>query len=250
MIQGALGQAEVARYQVAYNIGSLPMLALGALTTVWLPRFFAVSDEHQRGAVLVASRAALQRLLAPVLVGMALASPIVLQIWAPPAFRPIDLMLVTAIIVVSAVPFTAVQSATRDLLTQGRTRAVAASTLVAAGANIGLNLVLIPAWGIDGAALATLLAYAAQHGLLLAATGRRSGPGSPRKPMIELAAASVTAFAVLLLPTGSGGLVLRAVVAVICLAWFGWLVRSLARQAGTAGSRASAEKAGAGPLDS
>jgi O-antigen/teichoic acid export membrane protein len=228
MIQGELGEAAVARYQVAYNIGSLPMLILGALTTVWLPRFFAVEDEGQRRAVLAASRAALQRLLAPVMVGMSVASPIVLQVWAPPEFRPVDLMLVTTIIIISAVPFTAVQSATRDLLTRSATKAVAWSTIIAALANIGLNLVLIPVWGISGAASATFLAYGVQHGMLLVAAGWGTAPGASRSPLVELTAASGLALLVLLLPTDVGGLLLRAFVALVCLAWFGWLLRSLA----------------------
>lgn len=228
MVQGYLGEVEVARYQVAYNIGSLPMLVLTALTTVWLPRFFAVADDAERQAVLATSRAALQRLLAPVLLGMSVASPIVLQVWAPAEYRPIDLMLVTAIIIVSAVPFTAVQSATRDLLTRSATKAVAWSTVAAAGANIGLNVLLIPALGISGAAVATLLAYAVQHALLLAAAGWGGDAGIGPWPQVQLAVAAALAFAVLLLPTDAGGLVLRAVLGLACLAWFVRVLRTLA----------------------
>jgi O-antigen/teichoic acid export membrane protein len=226
MVQSALGQEAVARYQVAYNIGSLPMLVLSALTTVWLPRFFAVRNDDDRRAVVASSRTALQRLLAPVLVGMAVASPVVLQLWAPPGYRPLDLLLVTTIIVVTAVPFTALQSATRDLLTRSATKAVAASTLVAAAVNIGLNLVLIPALGIDGAALATLLAYAVQHGLLVLAVRRSSTtfPRGPWRQMVWLAGAVALAFLALLLPTDPAGLALRLGLGLGCLAW---LVRVL-----------------------
>lgn len=60
------------------------------------------------------------------------------------------------------------------LLTQGtwfsmRTRMVPVLTLVAAALNVGLNLVLIPIWGIIGSAVATLLAFtalAAMQGVL------------------------------------------------------------------------------------
>src|SRR3954452_1344462 len=188
------------------------MLVLTAVTMVWLPRVFAVTDHGERRTVLAASRAALQRLLAPVLVGMSVMSPVVLQIWAPPNFRPLDLMLVTTVIVVSAGPFTAAQSATRDLLTRGGTRAVAWSTLLAAVVNIGLNLVLIPMFGIIGAAAATFVAYAVQHGLQLLATGRWSDPRIGHWPLIQLVIATVLAFAVVPLPTDVSGLLVRTAV--------------------------------------
>lgn len=230
MVQSALGQEAVARYQVAYNIGALPMLVLSALTTVWLPRFFTVTNDDERRAVVASSRLALQRLLAPVLVGMAVASPVVLRLWAPPQFRPVDLMLVTTIIIVTAVPFTALQSAIRDLLTRSATKAVAGTTLAAAGANIGLNIVLIPALGINGAATATFLAYAAQHGLLVLAAGRgtTSSPRGSGWPLTRLAVACALAFLALLLPTGPYGLVLRLVLGLGCLAWFGRVLRTIA----------------------
>jgi O-antigen/teichoic acid export membrane protein len=230
MVQSALGQEAVARYQVAYNIGALPMLVLSALTTVWLPRFFAVTDDDERQTVVATSRAALQRLLVPVLVGMAVASPVALRLWAPPAFRPTDLMLVTTIIIVTAVPFTALQSVMRDLLARSATRAVAGTTLAAAAVNIGLNLVLIPALGINGAAVATFLAYAAQHALLVLVARGRAPFSRPRsgRLLLLLAGACALAFLALLLPTDPAGLVLRLVLGLGCLAWFGRVLRTVA----------------------
>jgi O-antigen/teichoic acid export membrane protein len=168
--------------------------------------------------------------LVPVLVGMAVASPVALRLWAPPEFRPTDLMLVTTIIIVTAVPFTALQSVTRDLLSRSATRAVAGTTLIAAAVNIGLNLALIPALGINGAAVATFLAYAAQHALLVLVAGRRAAlvrRGSGRL-LILLAGACALAFLALLLPTDPGGLVLRLVLGLGCLAWFGRVLRTVA----------------------
>ena len=42
-----------------------------------------------------------------------------------------------------------------------RTRTIAIGTCLTAGTNIALNYVLIPLWGMTGAAVATLLSYAA-----------------------------------------------------------------------------------------
>ena len=43
VLQHYLGSAAVARYAVAYNIGAIPILLLGVLDTVWMPRVFAVA---------------------------------------------------------------------------------------------------------------------------------------------------------------------------------------------------------------
>jgi O-antigen/teichoic acid export membrane protein len=221
LIQEELGQAAVAQYSVAYNIAALPMLVLSVLNTVWLPRFFAVGTGADGDAVITASRDALYRLLAPVMVGLSVASPLVLRLWAPAEFRPDDLLVVTAIVIVSAVPYTAGLSATRTLLAASRTRMIAGSAVVASVGNVLLNLWWIPVWGILGAALATAVAYSVQHLLLLLPTR-----GRPHSTTYAGLAQTVTGVAlallVVLLPTGPAGLALRGVLAVACLAWFGW----------------------------
>jgi O-antigen/teichoic acid export membrane protein len=56
-----------------------------------------------------------------------------------------------------------------------KTTAIMAITLSCALLNLGLNLILVPRIGIQGAAVATLVSYAATS-LLLAAAGRRLLP--------------------------------------------------------------------------
>lgn len=219
LIQEQLGEVAVAQYSVAYNIAALPMLVLSVLNTVWLPRFFAVGSGADGDAVITASRDALYRLLAPVMVGLSVAAPLVLRVWAPAEFHPDDLLLVTAIVVVSAVPYTAGLSATRTLLAASRTRMIAGSAVVASVVNVLLNLWFIPVWGILGAALATAVAYSLQHLLLLLPT--RGRPHSATYAgLLQALAGVVLALLVVLLPTGPAGLVLRAVLALGCLAWF------------------------------
>ncbi len=219
LIQEQLGQTAVAQYSVAYNIAALPMLVLSVLNSVWLPRFFAAGPGADGDAVTTASRDALYRLLAPVMVGLSVAAPLVLRIWAPASYRPDELLLVTAVVVVSAVPYTAGLSATRVLLASSRTRTVALSAVVASVLNIALNLWWIPLWGIVGAALATYVAYTLQHVILLLPT--RGRPSSTTYAGLAQAVAGlVAAIAVVELPTDVAGLVLRGVLGVACLGWF------------------------------
>ena len=219
LIQEELGQVAVAQYSVAYNIAALPMLVLSVLNSVWLPRFFAVGTGADGDAVVTASRDALYRLVAPVMVGLSVASPLVLRLWAPPEYRPDELLLVTAIVIVSAVPYTAGLSATRTLLAASRTRMIAGSAVVASVVNVLLNLWWIPVWGILGSALATAAAYSLQHLLLLLPT--RGRPFSTTYAgLAQTLVGVVLALLVVLLPTGPGGLVLRAVLGLACLGWF------------------------------
>lgn len=221
LLQEELGQAAVAQYSVAYNIAALPMLLLSVLNSVWLPRFFAAGSGVDGDAVVTASRDALYRLLAPVMVGLSVASPLLLRVWAPAEFRPDDLLLVTAVVVVSAVPYTAGLSATRTLLAASRTRTVAGAAVVASVLNIGLNLWWIPVFGILGAALATAAAYSLQHLLLLLPT--RGRPFSTtRTGLAQTLAGGALALLVVLLPVTVPGLALRAGLALACLGWFAW----------------------------
>ena len=159
LIQAALGADAVARYQVAYNVASGPILLLGVLNTAWMPRFFALAEAGERTAVLAASRDLLYRLLVPLVAGVAIGAPFVLRVWAPPSYRPEELYWVFSLIVVAAVPFAAQLALHRALVAAGHTGVVAIAVCVAATVNLLLTWALIPPLGLAGAALATVAAY-------------------------------------------------------------------------------------------
>lgn len=217
VIQEQLGQTAVAQYSVAYNIAALPLLVISVVNSVWLPRFFAAGDDGD--AVTVASRDAMYRLLGPVMAGLSVAAPLVLRVWAPPSYRLDDLLLVFAVVVISAVPYAAGYSATRVLLAAGRSRTVALAAVLASGVNVALCLWWVPLWGILGAAVATFAAYALQHAVLLLPTGGRPS-STDHTGLIRTTAGAVLAVAVVALPTDPGGLLLRGVLAVAALGWF------------------------------
>ena len=223
IVQSELGAASVARYQIAYNVGALPIMLLGVLNSSWMPRIFSFRATHERAAVVAASRDLLYRLLIPTTVGMAVGAPIVLRIWAPPAYDPDSLLVVNAIVLVSAIPYTAGLASTRSLMAEGRTGFIALSQGVAALVNVGLNLLFIPSYGLEGSAAATLLAFAVLH-LLLARRVRAVAPvPSPRWHLI--AALAVTAPAALLISVVPGDryLEVRILVLVLTLLWFAFV---------------------------
>jgi O-antigen/teichoic acid export membrane protein len=222
IVQAYLGSTAVARYQIAYNIGAMPIILLNVLSNAWMPRFFGLGRATERAAVVAASRDALHRLVVPVVVGLSAGSPLLLRLWAPAKYRPDDLLLVTALVIVSTIPYAAGLSSTRALLTEGRTAAIAGANGVAAAANIVLNLILVPRYQLVGAAVATFLAYVVLHQILLVAAGAvLPTPRTSVRRLAELVIAALVALLASALPPGGPYLVIRLVLAAACVLWFG-----------------------------
>ena len=78
-----------------------------------------------------------------------------------------------------------------------RTQTVMAVAFVAAALNIGLNLLLIPRWGILGAAVATFLSFAAQLTATILAIGRYHCVSIPTRPLLRILLATVALYGVL-----------------------------------------------------
>ena len=173
--------------------------------------------------MLDASRDALYRLLRPIVFGLSVGAPLVLRVWAPPQYRPDELVLLTSLVIVSAVPYTAGLGASRTLLSSGRSRAVAVMTVVAAAGNLGLNLLLVPIIGLEGSALATLLAYGLLQGLLALSVPAALRPPrtAPRLLIGVLLTSAAGMLLTIALPTTPVGLGLRGLIAAGTLAWFG-----------------------------
>ncbi|MFK7696863.1 oligosaccharide flippase family protein [Paenibacillus sp. HJGM_3] len=115
--------------------------------------------------------------------------------------RPLDLMLygasegagVMAILGATAA-FAVVQIVAGTLLQGlGAERAPAYYLLAAAGVKIGLNLLLMPRWGIHGAAVAAVAAYATAAALSCLRLRRLLGPAALERPARPPAAAAARA---------------------------------------------------------
>lgn len=241
VIQHDLGAAQVARYAVAYNIGSIPILLLGVLNTVWMPRVFALGDSRVRDSVLLRSRNALYVLLIPVVAGLGIGAPVLLHLWAPPRYHPDGLLLVTGLVAVSAVPVSGAMSHTRVLLATGRTAPAAAATGIAAGINLVLNIALVPSLHIEGSALATLVSYAAMDGLLALAARRERRLRMPGRALqIEVLAAVAVALAAAALPVTLPALGVRLALGLVCAAAFASMLSIVAGRLGAYQPRALA----------
>jgi O-antigen/teichoic acid export membrane protein len=242
IVQHDLGPVAVARYAIANNIGSLPILLLGVLSSVWMPRIFSVGDPVLRRAILTQSRDAVYGLLVPVVVGLAVGAPIVLRVWAPASYRPDGLQFVVALVAIASLPVAGMQAASRALLVAGDTLAIGLLTLLAGATNIALNIALVPLLGIEGSALAALASYAFLHALLARAVSRDDRLPRPRTTLIvRLVAGAGIALVACRLPTTAPFLAARLVVALACLAAMGAVVvRIIAPRGSSLGARVAA----------
>jgi len=218
IVRGDLGPAPVARYAVAYNVASLTMILLYVLNSVWMPRVFALDNPKVRTPVLAASRDFLYALLIPIVVGLCAASPMILAIWVPAGYRPGGLLPIVAIVAVTAFPYAGMMSSTRVLLFSGNTLAVGVSTVTAALANVGLNVLLVPKLGVAGASVATFCSYSLLFGLLVIRARRISRLPRPSAALVaKILGAVGICFGSTLLPTDATTTAIRGLVALGCV---------------------------------
>ena len=176
VIESTKGLDAVGRYQVAYQIGAVALAIVAAFSPAWEPIVFAQSEER-RWQTLADTRAVLYRAAGMLVAALAIGAPVALLITAPSDYQPSDLNPATSIVALSAIPMISYMASYYVLIWVGRTAMMAWSTPLAAAANLGLCLLLLPDFGLEGAAVATVLAY----GMLAVLTGiaaRRLAPGA------------------------------------------------------------------------
>jgi O-antigen/teichoic acid export membrane protein len=199
-----LGPSAVGRYQLAYNAAAVVLLLLSMLNQAWEPRIYATKDGGLRRSVLAQSRDQLFYLEIPILLGVVLGAPIGLRLLAPPSFQLDGLVVVVALVAISAIPYAAYLANLRTLMAYRRTGSLMWASPVCAGANVLLNIWLVPILGIDGSALATLVCYG-----MLAATTRLVAnrcvrlPRTPAHVWVALALAVAGSCALIPVPANS-----------------------------------------------
>jgi O-antigen/teichoic acid export membrane protein len=226
VIHGDLGAAAVGRYAVARNIGGFALVLLQLVSFTWMPRLFAMKDTGARRKVLATSRDGIYMLAVTFAIAIAMASPVLLRLWAPPSYHPASLLLVTALVAASALPYADSMIYNQVLILEGRTRAIAVGSIALAIVNLGLNLALVPALGIEGSAGITCFCYA-----LGAARWRwlagASGPVTNMRPLLLAVAGMGVCLASAAMPGDGVALAVRLLVAAAATVAFFWQLASL-----------------------
>jgi O-antigen/teichoic acid export membrane protein len=170
-----LGAADAGVYGVATRAGTVVSLGLGAMNVAFAPiisRLHALDDpERLRRGVTLSTRLIFIVTLVAGTVMIAVATPLLNLIGNQFSEGADALRLLCVAWIVNA----AAASNTLLLMMTRYERATAVITAVAVGVNIVLNLILIPLWGITGAAVAMLGAQIARNALMSTLTWRRLG---------------------------------------------------------------------------
>ncbi|MEK6311904.1 MAG: oligosaccharide flippase family protein [Curtobacterium sp.] len=221
VIQRMLGPEEVARYQIAYVVGSAVILLLSFTNQAWAPHFAALRDAVARRELAMHARDELYKMLAPVLLAVTLVSPVALPILAPASYRVHELTVVVLIVAVTALPVVASGATGRLLVIERRGVAVGVIAAIAGGVNIAANLVLVPWLGLSGAAVATVVAYVVLAVLQQASLpDRRAWKGPSWRVTVPVGAALAVAVASLFVPQDVFWNWFRFAGALACLPWF------------------------------
>lgn len=156
---------EVGIYSLGYNIiASLMVVAIAGLNNAWAPYFF--SRSNRPGAKDIIAKLLMYFLCGLMFIGLMLslfARELVVLITTPEYYDGYRAMP----IIVIAFIFAGVGTILSNLIFYGKTsHHLPLLTGLAACVNIGLNVLLIPRFGMMGAAYATLLAMAVYAGLV------------------------------------------------------------------------------------
>jgi O-antigen/teichoic acid export membrane protein len=158
LIERFLGLDELGVYSIGYSFGMLMSLVVMAFGNAWPPYFISFINKREEAAVLFAGVLKYYVILlgTVTLALFLLARPVVITMTAPPfhgAFTIVGLVALSYMLkgcyLIMLPP----------LVYEKRLYLQSGIEWVAAGLNVGLNLLLIPVLRKEGAAIATLMAY-------------------------------------------------------------------------------------------
>jgi O-antigen/teichoic acid export membrane protein len=155
----------VALYAIGYALGRLLIMLSVSIDQAWTPFFFARAKEDDAEARRLAAYTATYFALAVSAAGLLIC---VFAREAVLLFGGHDYLAaarVTPLIVVASVVQGLFYVPSRGLLLEKKTHVLPYVVAAAAIVNVGLNFVLIPRWGMMGAAFATVAGYAVTTGL-------------------------------------------------------------------------------------
>lgn len=157
-----LGIAATGIYSAGYTLGAITMLYLGPLNIVLVPALAHLYDNNKIQEVknhLTYSLKYFLLLAIPSAAGLSLLAKPVLQVLTTPEFATAG-STVVPLVAASMILRGAGGIITQPINLVKRTGIVGIAWGIAAALNLGLNLFLIPRWGIIAAAITTLLSFA------------------------------------------------------------------------------------------
>lgn len=173
VIQALSGSRAVGRYQVAYTVGAVGLSLVTALYSA-LPPIIYGGREAGRWDNLDAVLNTTKLLAAPIAATLAVVGPVVLRLFVDSSYSPSGLAGVIAPVAASMLPWAIYGMRCNVLVWNKRTGVIAWSTIVSAVLNVALVWLLLPPFGLAGAASATLVAYWLLAGFMWKTTRREA----------------------------------------------------------------------------
>lgn len=213
----ALGLKQVARYDLAYQVGALTIVAITAVNQAWAPIVYGTA-ESERWTTLAHTSRLVTRLSAQGCVLIAFIMPLLLTLVAPPEYAPHDLAPVATITALCAGPFSVYLSRVHVVFQQRATKILAWSSPTAAVIGIGACIGLVAPWGLIGAALASLVGYLIQATLTSRASRQlASVPWDNRSTLMTWLLATAAVSSSLAMPAAGAWMVVRSTIAIAAL---------------------------------
>ncbi len=150
--------AQVGIYSLAYKFAFLlSALAFTPFGMVWGPQRFEIARRADAREIFSRVFVYLNIVVGGIGMGLALFVEDFIEVMSAPAYHPAHRLV--AILLAAQVMHHWTAYANMGLLLKNRTGLFARASYIGVAAVIGLNFLLIPPWGMYGAAAATLLAY-------------------------------------------------------------------------------------------
>jgi len=211
IIARSLGLAEAGLYALAVKFAQAVNVLVRGFQLAWPPLAYSIREDGEARRVYAAVVTWFTAGCTFVVVGMWLLSRWIVRALAAPkffeAFEPIGLLAAGVTLYALYMVLVVILGRT------GRTEFNFPATAAALAANVALNLILVPAFGIVGAAVALVASYLVVLALMYGFTQRLFPVPYEwaRLARVVFAAAALVAAGELLLPTaGAGGLLSRS----------------------------------------
>lgn len=231
VIQVWLGPAEVATYQVAFVIGNATTLVLIFTNRAWLPRLAGIRDDVARWRMICSARDGVYQLVGWSLLGITIATPALLRVFVPATYDRQLMTMIVWIVGLCALPVAAMGASTRMFITMRWSRPLMWSSISAIATKIVLTPIVLPLFGVTGAAVSTLGALTAQAVYLRLRLSRvHESIPSARLVLAHLAGCAVLAGISTQLPMTPVWDICRLAVAVALIAPFALSLRRLQQQ--------------------
>jgi O-antigen/teichoic acid export membrane protein len=172
MIAMFLDPAQVGLYAVAVNLTNLLLKVPDATGTVLYPRIAGAGERAAHAETSAVCRHTLFVMMVAAL-GYVVGGPLAIRLLYGQAYVgaiPALLLMLPGIVMISLYLLL-----TRNFTSRNRQQVNIVAAIAALAINVGLNCVLIPRWGISGAAISTAVSYSVAALILLVMFVRESG---------------------------------------------------------------------------